>query len=103
MSGDTSRIGAKRQIGSRNPGKDARTQVWDTILKREAAAMGHIHVCDACVAPCEIRSQEGSGSFAMGEEALVLPVVDLDETMEEVWSNGRDLMSRSICGFIRMC
>ncbi len=53
MAGDTTRIGVKRQIGSRNPGKDARTQVWDTILKREAAAMGHIHVCDACVAPCD--------------------------------------------------
>jgi hypothetical protein len=25
--------------------KDAREQVWDTILKREATGMGHIHVC----------------------------------------------------------
>ncbi len=28
-------------------------QVWNTVLKREAAAMGHIHVYDACVDPSD--------------------------------------------------
>jgi hypothetical protein len=42
---DTPRIGAKRQIGSRNPGNNAKRQVWNTILKREITAVGHIHVC----------------------------------------------------------
>jgi hypothetical protein len=37
----------------RNPGKDAGQQVWDTILKRDAATMGHIHVCDVSVSPCD--------------------------------------------------
>ncbi len=53
LAGDTSRIGVKRQIGFRNLWENAKRQVWNTILKREAAAMGHIHVCDACVAPCD--------------------------------------------------
>ncbi len=44
------------------------------IKERYTEAVGHIHVCDACVAPCD---------DPRGEEALVLPVVDLDETMEE--------------------
>jgi hypothetical protein len=29
--GDTPRIGAKRQIGSWNPGNNAKRQVWNTI------------------------------------------------------------------------
>ena len=33
--------------------ENARKQVWDTILKREAAAVGRIHVCDACADPCD--------------------------------------------------
>jgi hypothetical protein len=45
LAGDTPRIGAKRQIGSRNPGNDAKRQVWNTILKRETEAVVHIHVC----------------------------------------------------------
>ena len=53
LTGDTSRIGTKRQIGSRNSWENAKRQVWNTILKREAAAIGRIHVCDACVAPCD--------------------------------------------------
>ena len=32
---------------------DAGKQVWDTILKREAAAMGHFQVCDDSAAPCD--------------------------------------------------
>jgi hypothetical protein len=37
----------------RKSAKDTREQVWDTILKREAVAIGHIHECDACAAPCD--------------------------------------------------
>jgi hypothetical protein len=51
--GDTPRIGKKRQIGSRNTWENAKRQVWNTILKREAATLGRIHVCDVCVAPCD--------------------------------------------------
>jgi hypothetical protein len=40
---DTTRIGTKRQIGSRNCWENAKRQVWNTILKREAAAMGYTH------------------------------------------------------------
>ena len=53
LAGDTSRIGTKRQIGSRNLWENAKRQVWNTILKREAAVMGRIHVYDACEAPCD--------------------------------------------------
>jgi hypothetical protein len=51
--GDTSRKGTKRHIGSRNIWENAKRQVWNTILKREAAAMGRIHVYDASTAPCD--------------------------------------------------
>jgi hypothetical protein len=44
LTGDKPRIGAKRQIGSRNLWENAKRQVWNTILKREAAAVGRIHV-----------------------------------------------------------
>ena len=60
LAGDTPRIGTKRQIGSRNIWENAKRQVWkllflvwNTILKREAAAMGRIHVCNASAAPCD--------------------------------------------------
>ena len=53
LEGDTPRIGTKRQIGSRNSWENAKRQVWNTILKREASAMGRIHVCDVCVSPCD--------------------------------------------------
>ena len=53
LAGDTPRIGTKRQIGSRNSWENAKRQVWNTILKREAAAMGRIHVCNASAAPCD--------------------------------------------------
>ena len=43
LAGDTPRIGTKRQIGSRNSWENAKRQVWNTILKREAAAMGYTH------------------------------------------------------------
>jgi hypothetical protein len=49
-------LGSKFEIPrnrGRNPGKDARKQVRDTILKREAATMGHIHVCDDSATPCD--------------------------------------------------
>jgi hypothetical protein len=46
------RIEIPRNRG-RNPGKDAGQQVWDTILKRDTATMGHIHVCDDSAAPCD--------------------------------------------------
>ena len=44
LAGHTPRIGAKRQIGSRNLWENAKRQVWNTILKRETATVGHIHV-----------------------------------------------------------
>ncbi len=46
LTGDTSkiRIGAKRQIGSRNPWENTKRQVWSTILKREVATVVNIHV-----------------------------------------------------------
>jgi hypothetical protein len=44
LTGDTPRIGAKRQIGSRNLWENAKRQVWNTILKRETSAVDHIHV-----------------------------------------------------------
>ncbi len=44
LAGDTPRIGAKIQIGFRNLWENAKRQVWNTILKREAAAMDRIHV-----------------------------------------------------------
>ena len=44
MTGDTPRIGVKRQIGSRNLWGNAKRQVWNTILKRETTAVVHIHV-----------------------------------------------------------
>jgi hypothetical protein len=62
----------KRQIGSRNLWENAKRQVWNTILlKREAAAVVHIHVCSVYVVPCndpEIQmvvptGNEGSGKF----------------------------------------
>ena len=53
LAGDTPRIGTKRQIGSRNSWENAKRQVWNTTLKRAAAVMGRIHVCDARVAPCD--------------------------------------------------
>jgi hypothetical protein len=74
LSGDTSRIGTKRQRGEGNLWEIAKRQVWNTILKGEAAAMGRIHVCDTCVPPCdhpEIHmvvpiGNEGSGKFSLG-------------------------------------
>ena len=51
--GDAPRIDTKRQIESRKTGNGTKRQVWDTILKGEAATMGRIHVYDACVAPCD--------------------------------------------------
>jgi hypothetical protein len=53
LTGDTSRIGTKRQIGSRNIWENAKRQVWNTILKREGAVMDRIHVYDACAVPCD--------------------------------------------------
>jgi hypothetical protein len=53
LAGDTPRISTKRQIGSRNIWENAKRQVWNTILKREAAAMVRIHVCDVSAAPCD--------------------------------------------------
>ena len=53
LAGDAPRIDTKRQIESRNLWENAKRQVWNTILKREAAGMGRIHVCDACAAPCD--------------------------------------------------
>jgi len=59
LTGDTPRIGAKRQIGSWRMPRDkflleiVKRQVWNTVLKREAVGMGRIHVCDTCVAPCD--------------------------------------------------
>ena len=41
---DAPRIDTKRQIESRKTGNGPKRQVWNTILKREAASMGHIHV-----------------------------------------------------------
>jgi hypothetical protein len=43
LAGDTPRVGTKRQIGSRNCWENAKGQVWNTILKREAATMGYTH------------------------------------------------------------
>jgi hypothetical protein len=51
--GDTPRIGAKRQIGSRNLWSNVKSQVWNTIIKREETTVVLIHVCDACVSPCD--------------------------------------------------
>jgi hypothetical protein len=45
LAGDTPRIGVKRQIGSKNLWENAKRQVWNTMLKREAEAVVHIHVC----------------------------------------------------------
>jgi hypothetical protein len=45
LTGDTPRIGAKRQIGSRNLWEHVKRQVWNTILKREEEAVGLIHIC----------------------------------------------------------
>ncbi len=53
LTGGTPRIGTKRQIGSRNSWENAKRQVWNTILKREAAPMGRIHVCDVSAVPCD--------------------------------------------------
>jgi hypothetical protein len=50
LAGDTPRIGTKRQIGSRNCWENAKRQVWNTILKREAAAMGYTHGRLTCIA-----------------------------------------------------
>ena len=44
LPGDTSRTGAKRQIGSRNLWENAKRQVWNTILKRDTGTVVHIHV-----------------------------------------------------------
>ena len=41
------------EIGARNPERDAQEQVGMTIIKRDSAAMGRNHVCDAYVAPCD--------------------------------------------------
>ena len=51
LAGDTPRIGTKRQIGSKNCWENAKRQVWNTNLKREAVAMGYTHgrlVCIGC-------------------------------------------------------
>jgi hypothetical protein len=53
LTGDTPRIGTKRQIGSRNSWENTKRQVWNTILKRDTSGMVHIYVCDACAAPCD--------------------------------------------------
>ena len=45
LSGDTSRIGVKRQIRSRNLWENAKRQVWNTILKRDTSPVVRIHVC----------------------------------------------------------
>jgi hypothetical protein len=45
------------------------------MLKREAATMGHIHVCDVCTTPCDDpenrmvvpNGSEGSGNFSQGD------------------------------------
>jgi hypothetical protein len=41
------------EIGARNPGEDAQVQVGMTIIKRDSAAMGRNHGCDAYAAPCD--------------------------------------------------
>jgi hypothetical protein len=46
---DTPRIGTKRQIGSRNCWENDKRQVWNTILKREEAAMGYTHGRVTCI------------------------------------------------------
>ena len=54
------------RIGSRNSWENAKRQVWNTILKREAVAMVRIHVCDACAAPCD--DPEDQMVVAIGRE-----------------------------------
>jgi hypothetical protein len=63
-SGPTPRIGAKRQIGSRNLWENAKRQVWNTILKREAAAVGLIHVCFADSMPRVLASDDPRTSLS---------------------------------------
>ena len=71
LAGDTPRIGTKRQIGSRNSWENAKRQVWNTILKREAAAMDYTHgrlTCIGCQSfqpsICRIYREYASRQFA---------------------------------------
>ena len=53
LAGDASRIDTKRQIRSRKIGNGTKRLVRNTILRGETESMDHIHVCDACVSPCD--------------------------------------------------
>ena len=64
----------KLDLSVRNLWENAKRQVWNTVLKREAAGMGPIHVCVAYVAPCDDPEgqmvvpidSDGSRNFSMG-------------------------------------